>query len=352
MSEQTDLKEATQLQVLASLQLVDAFSGISSSLKRMTNYTRAIAVGFKNLTKVFRGLIGVAESLISSFGYLKGTLKNDFKDIKKPFVGLAAYIDNQIIKGGGGAVMGAPPKTIAPFGSMKAIKEAFAKSALSEMFKGVGDIFKQSATGKLVGGVGKIGEKIGGTRVGGAIGKVGGLLGKGLGKLMGPTTKGILGGATKGLGKGLAMLGPQMLAMTLIMKPISALLEGLLEPLEPLIDLFGMVGEILGMLLVPIVDALMKVLMPFIPLLMEIVMALMPLIEMAMIPLLTLAYLLTSIMPYITWLISTITWFTTKIKNIVMLFMNTITNAIDKLVFWRDVGTIERPEEEDVGGFF
>ena len=125
--------------------------------------------------------------------------------------------------------------------------------------------------------------------------KLGGIfsVGKGL-------TGNILGTAGKAITGGLAALGPQMLALTLIMKPVSALLEGLLEPLEPIIDLFGMVGEVIGLLLVPIVKALMDVLLPFMPLLMEIVMAFMPLIRIMLIPLMLLGNLLNAIMPLLT----------------------------------------------------
>ena len=305
-----DAQSGMQLLTLATLESANNMKGLSDGMRTLSG----LFAGFKALINTLEESVSI---IIEQFGYLavsitknvdifRGFQKNiiDFGNTMVPIRQEFFDLANSLTK----------TKTTVDNGEGGMV-EAFKGIDFSQIIKGLMHPFR-------------------------TIGK--GLIGKGSG----------LGGLGKGLGKGLGALGPQMLAMTLIMKPISALLEGLLEPLEPLIDLFGMVGEILGLLLVPIVDALMKVLMPFMPLLMEIVMALMPLIEMAMIPLLTLAYLLTSIMPYITWLISTITWFTTKIKNIVMLFMNTITNAIDKLVFWRDVGTIERPEEEDVGGFF
>jgi hypothetical protein len=88
---------------------------------------------------------------------------------------------------------------------------------------------------------------------------------------------GMLGGIG-GLGRGIASsmspmvnqfkaMGPQMLAMSIILAPIQAFLEGILTPLEPLSELAGAFGEILGTALVPLVNMLMTFLTPFIPIL-------------------------------------------------------------------------------------
>lgn len=135
--------------------------------------------------------------------------------------------------------------------------------------------------------------------------------------------KGMLGSLGKGVAGGLGALGPQMLALSLIMKPVAALMEGLTEPLEPLTDLFGMVGSILGLLLVPIVKELMNVLLPFMPLLVEIVMVLMPLIRVSMIPMRLLAITLTTIMPFIISLVGTL--------SIITVFIETIANFIPNM---------------------
>ena len=111
---------------------------------------------------------------------------------------------------------------------------------------------------------------------------------------------GLLGGLGKSMLGGLAALGPQMLALTLIMKPIQALLDGILAPLEPIVDLFGAVGDILGLLLIPVVMAVMNVLLPFMPLLIEIVVGLMPLIRLMMVPLELLGDVLTATIPIYT----------------------------------------------------
>lgn len=83
-----------------------------------------------------------------------------------------------------------------------------------------------------------------------------------------------IGGLFKGIGQSMkpmvsqfAAMGPQMLAMSLIIQPIQAFLEGILTPLEPLTELFGAFGEILGTALIPLVNMLMAFLMPMIPVL-------------------------------------------------------------------------------------
>jgi len=54
--------------------------------------------------------------------------------------------------------------------------------------------------------------------------------------------------------------------MALVMAPMQALIGGILEPFEPLTEIFGMFGEMIGIGLLPIVQALIPALMSFVPL--------------------------------------------------------------------------------------
>lgn len=63
-----------------------------------------------------------------------------------------------------------------------------------------------------------------------------------------------------------------------VMSPMTNILTGFLEPLEPLTDLLGTVGSILGTALVPIVAKLLEFVMPFMPILVAIANILSPLL--------------------------------------------------------------------------
>jgi hypothetical protein len=96
-------------------------------------------------------------------------------------------------------------------------------------------------------------------------------------------------GAMKGAGTALksaimpavgamASLGPQMAFMAIVMAPIQAFLEGILEPLEPLNELMGAFGQILGTALIPTVQIMLEHLMPLIPGLMGVADAISPVV--------------------------------------------------------------------------
>lgn len=142
------------------------------------------------------------------------------------------------------------------------------------------------------------------------------------------TPKEIGGGLTTGKPTGLskefsksfakaAALGPQMLALTLVIKPLSALLQGLLEPLEPIIDIFGAVGDILGLLLVPVVTAVMKILLPILPALTDIVVSLLPLIDLVLLALIPIIFAIEFITAIISQIIEFFSGFLDEIRDIV-----------------------------------
>ena len=113
----------------------------------------------------------------------------------------------------------------------------------------------------------------------------------------------LAGGVAKGVGSSMltkaAALGPQMLALALVMKPVGALLEGIMEPLEPITELFGAVGQILGVLLVPIVNQIMRILLPILPILVDVIRMLLPVINFLILPLTFLGNLMQGLGPII-----------------------------------------------------
>jgi hypothetical protein len=99
----------------------------------------------------------------------------------------------------------------------------------------------------------------------------------------GPKLFGALGQAGRSIAKmpfqAIGAMGPQMAAMSLVMQPVMAFLEGFLSPFEFLGDMFGAFGEILGMMFLPIVQMLVPMMAEWIPILMQIALALQPVIE-------------------------------------------------------------------------
>lgn len=73
------------------------------------------------------------------------------------------------------------------------------------------------------------------------------------------STKGMKGGGLGGIASMLSM-GPQMMLLMIALKPIMAILQGLLEPFEPLMDVFSLMGELLGLIIVPIVNEMTQAL--------------------------------------------------------------------------------------------
>jgi hypothetical protein len=59
----------------------------------------------------------------------------------------------------------------------------------------------------------------------------------------------------------MAAMGPQMLLLMIVIKPLMAILQGLLEPFEPLMDVFTLMGELLGLIIVPVVNQITQALL-------------------------------------------------------------------------------------------
>jgi hypothetical protein len=70
-----------------------------------------------------------------------------------------------------------------------------------------------------------------------------------------------------GIGAMLGNIFGPMKTMLTAMNPLVTILGGILEPLEPLSDMIGSMGEILGTALVPLVGFVLQLIMPFLPLL-------------------------------------------------------------------------------------
>lgn len=107
-----------------------------------------------------------------------------------------------------------------------------------------------------------------------------GAIGGGAGGLVGG-----FGKVLKPFGDGFKSLGPQMMAMSLVMKPVSAFLGALLEPLEIITDMFGAFGSILSVALIPLTKEIADVLLPIMPILVSALQILTPVIQLLSIPL-------------------------------------------------------------------
>lgn len=156
----------------------------------------------------------------------------------------------------------------------------------------------------------------------GADSQFGSLLGK-YGAMMG----GGIGGVAGGMGAAFSSLGPQMLALTLAIKPIMALIQGILEPFDIIIELFGAIGQIIGLLLIPIIMPIAKMLIAMMPPIMAIVQMLIPLIDIIALPLTLIAFLLQIAMPVITIIATALGWVT----NLIQIVINWIKRALDWL---------------------
>jgi len=88
------------------------------------------------------------------------------------------------------------------------------------------------------------------------------------------------GKAMTGIGAQLGTQIPQMMMMMFVMKPIMDLLQGILSAFEPLLDLFGVFGEIIGTGFTPLVNQLMQMILPAIPFMVELMQTLGPIIQL------------------------------------------------------------------------
>jgi len=87
------------------------------------------------------------------------------------------------------------------------------------------------------------------------------------------------GKAMTGIGAQLGTQIPQMMMMMFVMKPIMDLLQGVLSVFEPLLELFGVFGEIIGTAFIPVVNQLMTFILPFIPFLVDLMQRIAPFIQ-------------------------------------------------------------------------
>jgi len=101
----------------------------------------------------------------------------------------------------------------------------------------------------------------------------------------------------------LSSLGP-LLLLVLAIEPLTALLEGILEPFELLIPVFEEWGMIIGSLLYPIMDSIIPILVSLTPLLIGIVEVALPILEI-------LPAIVAVLIPVIEFLVKLIVVFTT-----------------------------------------
>jgi phage-related protein len=78
------------------------------------------------------------------------------------------------------------------------------------------------------------------------------------------------------ISKEFTKIGGQMLKAQIITAPMQAFWTGFLEPLEPLQDIFGMIGEMLGTMLIPGMNDFMEAIMPIMPIFKDIAKELQP----------------------------------------------------------------------------
>lgn len=88
------------------------------------------------------------------------------------------------------------------------------------------------------------------------------------------------GKAMTGIGAQLGAQIPQMMMMMFVMKPIMDLLQGVLSAFEPLLELFGVFGEIIGTAFTPLINQLMVMILPAIPFMVDLMQKLGPIIQL------------------------------------------------------------------------
>jgi len=109
-------------------------------------------------------------------------------------------------------------------------------------------------------------------------------------------------GASAGIekmGQGAANTAKGFSKMLVVTSLGMSLLEGFLSPLEPLTSLLGSLGEIFGMLLIPIVQMIIETITPFIPFLVSLMQILAPFVQLFFMlsnPIILLTGLLTYVM--------------------------------------------------------
>lgn len=156
-----------------------------------------------------------------------------------------------------------------------------AEDAFSTFFSDIGTNVKSIGSGikEAFGGiVGNLKGDLGGfdQAKGGSQKAFGGL--KGIAQSFGKLSPKIF----SSMGGMLASMGPQMAALAIVMKPVQALLEGLLEPFSILSDTFGQYGEILGQMFLPVILIVNDMLIAFLPIISALAEVMGPLVQLFM----------------------------------------------------------------------
>ncbi len=368
-----ELNDTIQLQNIATLGLINSFSGLDTNMKQFTLGVNTIGKAlFDSSIFITRSIAVLGDTLGDNFRHFAKHISAVFDPLNK--FGIALTMASATLKRStkvhmdltghvlGHSINGMPGALEEVYADIRAgSKKGFENAAGAILGGGTGAVAKQKNPGMWDATLFKDFGKTFKTQLG--LGQVGGMtskLGAGPGKLLGGLMGGFKG-ATIGMGGammgGLKMLGPQMLALSLVMKPIGALLNGFLEPLDMITDIFGAFGEILGILLLPIMLELNKILLPLMPLLMSIVQALLPVIQILVFPLTLLAGIMQILVPIVTGFVNalgTITnFFGALWENVMSFFDRLFEPLISGLNAWSDgIGQGVSDIKQEVGSWF
>jgi hypothetical protein len=320
-----NFKEASEVQLVAALSFQRTTSQFGIQMLHTATQTRI-------LTQSLAGISGQLQILQLSITTLGRGFHTLLRDVTNPIHNFASILIKSTLDIQNNLSKGFADTSTKAFKEAMKIEDLFPKvipTGGSES-RGAGNLLQPffDSLQAFKGGMDTLRFNIGaGRRQAGLRGLQGGTKGRlastGVGRFLGGIKGGIspISGAVGGLGKsfakGLSTLGPQMLALTLVMKPIQALLSALLEPLDPIIDIFGTVGDILGLLLVPIVNSLMQVLIPILPGLLQMVNILSPIISALVLPLTLLGQAMQAVGPIMQALTSPIEGLSIKLQGLV-----------------------------------
>lgn len=304
MSEQVaeNLQEASQIQLVASVQFERSAVSFRDVVRSINIEAGSIAYSFSVLNT---NILMIAMTFAEGFGFGANQME-DLAKIAKKVRSETDDLTREITK-----------LIKANASSKQSTKDESGSSgnllgSIAESFKGIGQRYEFGRTTAGMAGKGGIGQLVGGVK-----------------SAIAPIGKGIV----SAFAGGFSILAPQLLALTLIMKPISALLEGILGPLDPIIELAGAIGQILGMLLVPIVSKIMSTLMPLLPILINVVKMFFPIIDAILLPLSLMAFGINLIAPYLNGIIYSISWLVGQIANIVNNIISWVQRLIDGMEF-------------------
>ena len=125
--------------------------------------------------------------------------------------------------------------------------------------------------------------------------------------------------------EGFKSLGPQMMMMALVTKPLTAFFEGLFAPLEIFSTYFGAFGTILSQALMPAILMWVPVLNALIPVIVQLTNAAIPLINLGLIPMMIL--LNVAVIPALTGLATLLTGLSNALEPLNRTVQN-VTNTI------------------------